>query len=145
MKKNKQKKDKELFRESFVIILGAVTLGTIVGTCLIYGFSTILSFELSFPIQIVLGFLSGGGTLGTTIGLSLRDALKNNTIEECIEYEEYELEDEKKIEDGFVQENVSTLKIVKGSGSNYSYKFNDNERPKLEIVNSDKKQTSKKR
>ena len=142
MKKNKQEKDKIPYKELLILILVTVALGTVVGTILINLLSTIMSFELSFPIQILLGFLGGGGTLGTTMGILVVKSLKNDG-EEFVEYEGYDLEDKEDFEMGKVQKKNSSLKIVKDSGSNYSYKFNDSERPQLEIVNSEKKGTRK--
>ena len=145
MKKNKQKRDKELYKKLLGLLLGGTILGGTLTTFLLYTFCSILSFQLSLPIQIVLGFLIGGSTTVLTVDAIIKDSLENNNYEEDTEYEEYESVDEEKYEDEFIQEKVSSLEIVKQSGSNYNYKFKDNERPKLEIVNSDKKPTNKRR
>lgn len=145
MKKNKQKIDKELSKQLLILVLGGIVLGGTLSTFMFYTICSILSLQLSLPIQIILGFLIGGGTTGVFLGASIKESLKNNNYEEDIYYEEYELEDEEEFGNKFVQENVPSLKIVKGSGSNYNYKFKEEERPKLELVNPNKDKNNKKR
>lgn len=143
MKKNKDKKDKELYKELLLLVLSAVGIGTVVCTGLFFVCFAIMSIEISFPIQLLLGFLIGGGVSGIGIGVSIKNGLISVEYEEDIEYGEDDLEDE--YENEFEQENIPTLKIVKGSGSNYGYKYNNEEKPRLEIVNPSDEEKKKRR
>ncbi|MBQ2873277.1 MAG: hypothetical protein IJE89_04700 [Bacilli bacterium] len=139
-----EKDNKKHYKGFILDIIIAVISGSLISMGLLEWCSSILSFNLPFSLQTIVGFVLGGGLSGLGTGLAIKKSLEKNKNKEYIEYDEYDLEEEE-LEDEYEEEKVSSLKIVKGSGNNYSYKYNNDSNTKLEIVNPDKKQTNKRR
>ena len=146
MANDKNKFDRDEKKAVFKILMLAIMIGGTVTTALFALGFALSSISISFPMLLLLGFGVGGGSIGLFMGLQINDSLKKSDVEDEENDEEYEFEDE--IEEDDLEETAEKgnhLRIVKGSGNHYGYKFDSQDRPKLEIVDTNQKQSNRKK
>ena len=146
MANNKNKFDSDEKRIVFKILMLAIAIGGAATTALFALGFALSSISISFPMLLLLGFGVGGGSIGLVMGLQINDSLKKSDVEDEEYDEEYEFEDE--IEEDDLEETSKKgnhLRIVRGSGNRYGYKFDSQDRPKLEVVDTGQKQSNRKK